>query len=149
MEGIVNKMTAILQKLRALSREMCPTCEACTLRDIGGCTSHRRIREITMLADSARAELLESQHPKNSSNCKRMYGYELEDLARVATLMQQCDVAPEDIKRLSNNVAQLYGVVMRGIKQDFKIARDSILMQCRYPGIGEVLREMEGKHGKS
>lgn len=112
----------------------CHACEECELYSQRDCPNLQGVRRIVAVAEETRRELL--------------YGYRIEDLARVATLMERCDVVPEDIKRLSNSIAQLYGVIMRGIKQDFKIARDSVIMECRYPGISEVLRSMENNHGK-
>ena len=113
----------------------CHACEECKLYDQRDCPNLQGVRRILAVSEETRREFL--------------YGYRIEDLARVATLMERCEVAPEDIKRLSNNVAQLYGVIMRGIKQDFKVARDSVIMECRYPGISEVLRSMECDHGKT
>lgn len=72
-----------------------------------------------------------------------LYGYDLEELARVAALMETCGVLPQDIKKLSNNIIALYGVIMKGIKDDFKITKDSIIMQCRYPSVQDVLRGLE------
>lgn len=70
-------------------------------------------------------------------------GYQLEDLARVATLIKKCDVKPEEIKRLSDNIAVLYGTVMKGIKKEIKVAADNVLIECRYPGYADVLRMIE------
>lgn len=76
-------------------------------------------------------------------------GYRIEDLLRVATLMEKCDVKPEDLKRLSDNICVLYGAIMRGIRKEIKVAADHIIMECRYPGMAEVLRMIEeDKHGK-
>ena len=72
-----------------------------------------------------------------------IHGYRAEDLARVATLMERCNVKPEEIRQLSNNVIGVYGVIMRGIKQDFKIASDAVIMECRYPGIRDFCRMLE------
>lgn len=76
-------------------------------------------------------------------NDDRLYGYRIEDLARVATLMEKCDVKPEEIKRLSDNIIVLYGTVMRGIKKEVKVAADRVLIECRYPGYADVVRMIE------
>ena len=72
-----------------------------------------------------------------------LYGYRIEDLARVATLMRKCNVKPEDIKRLSDNVVSLYGAIMKGIKHEIKASADNVLIECRYPGFAEVMRIIE------
>lgn len=128
------KSDGLMNEVKEFTKSGCHACEDCKLYDPSDCPNLQGIREIVALAEKKQSELL--------------YGYRIEDLARVATLMERCDVVPEDVKRLSNNIAQLYGVIMRGIKQDFKIARDSVIMECRYPGISEVLRSMENNHGK-
>ena len=75
-------------------------------------------------------------------------GYRVEDLARVATLMQECGVEPKEIKRLSDNIIVLYGAIMRGIKKDVKVAADRIIIECRYPGVAEAMRMIaEDNHG--
>lgn len=78
-------------------------------------------------------------------NQDMLYGYRVEDLARVATLMDKCGVKPEEIKRLSDNLIRLYGVIMRGVKYDVKAAADRIIMECRYPGYIDVVRMIEGE----
>ncbi len=78
-------------------------------------------------------------------NQDMMYGYRVEDLARVATLMDKCGVKPEEIKRLSDNLIRLYGAIMRGIKYEMKAASDRIIMECRYPGYLDVVRMIEGE----
>lgn len=72
-----------------------------------------------------------------------LYGYQAEDLARVAVLMERCDVSPREIKQISNNITSVYGVIMRGIKKDFKIASDAVIMECRCPGIRDFCRMVE------
>lgn len=72
-----------------------------------------------------------------------IHGYRAEDLARVATLMERCDVKPEEIKELSQNIAKTYGVIMRGIKKDIKVSSDAVIMELRYPGIRDFLRMIE------
>ena len=74
---------------------------------------------------------------------EHLYGYRIEDLARVATLMQKCDVKPEHVKRLSDNIIALYGAIMKGIKQEIKASADNVLIECRYPGFAEVMRIIE------
>lgn len=74
---------------------------------------------------------------------ENLYGYPVEDLARVAVLMERCNVKPKEIRQLSNNIIGVYGVIMRGIKQDFKIASDAVIMECRYPGIRDFCRMVE------
>lgn len=77
-----------------------------------------------------------------------MYGYQLEDLARVATLIKKCDVKPEEIKRLSDNIVVLYGAIMKGIKKEVKVAADNVIFECRYPGYTDILRTIEEEKGK-
>lgn len=45
-------------------------------------------------------------------NQEKLHGYRIEDLARVATLMEKCGVEPLEIKRLSDNIVRLYGAIM-------------------------------------
>lgn len=72
-----------------------------------------------------------------------LYGYQAEDLARVAILMERCNVKPKEIKQLSKDIVTVYGVILRGIKMDFKIASDAVIMECRYPGIRDFTRMVE------
>ena len=76
-------------------------------------------------------------------NQDMMCGYRVEDLARVATLIKKCDVKPEEIKRLSDNIVVLYGAIMKGIKKEVKVAADNVIIECRYPGYADVLRSIE------
>lgn len=79
----------------------------------------------------------------NNARHDLLYGYRIEDLARVAILIEKCDVKPEDIRRLSDNLIMLYGVVMRGIKNEIKASSERVLIECRYPGYADVLRMIE------
>ena len=45
-------------------------------------------------------------------------GYRIEDLARVAALIEEFGVRPEEIKRLSDNWISLFAVVMNMINED-------------------------------
>ena len=85
------------------------------------------------------------EHHKDLKNevSEILCGYQIEDLARVATLIKKCDVRPEDIKRLSDNIIVLYVAIMKGIKKEVKVAADNVVFECRYPGYADVLRAIE------
>lgn len=85
----------------------------------------------------------EQQKDLENKVSEMLCGYQLEDLARVATLINKCDVKPEEIKRLSNNIVVLYGAIMKGIKKEVKVAADNVIIECRYPGYVDVLRSIE------
>lgn len=59
----------------------------------------------------------EQQKDLENKVSEMLCGYQLEDLARVATLIKKCDVKPEEIKRLSDNIVVLYGAIMKGMKK--------------------------------
>lgn len=90
----------------------------------------------------------EQQKDIENKASEMLCGYQLEDLARVATLIKKCDVKPEEIKRLSDNIVVLYGAIMKGIKKEVKVAADNVIFECRYPGYAEVLRAIEEEKGK-
>lgn len=82
--------------------------------------------------------------------CETLYGYRIEDLARVATLMEQCDIDPKQLNRLSRNIVALYGAIMKGVKKEVHASADRVMFSLRYPGFPEVLRMIEeDEHGKS
>ena len=85
----------------------------------------------------------EQQKDLESKVSEMLCGYQLEDLARVATLIKKCDVKPEEIKRLSDNIVVLYGAIMKGIKKEVKVAADNVIIECRYPGYADILRSIE------
>ena len=85
----------------------------------------------------------EQQKDLENKVSEMLCGYQLEDLARVATLIKKCDVKPEEIKRLSDNIVVLYGAIMKGIKKEVKVAADNVIIECRYPGYADVLRSIE------
>jgi len=85
----------------------------------------------------------EQQKDLENKVSEMLCGYQLEDLARVATLIKKCDVKPEEIKRLSDNIVVLYGAIMKGIKKEVKVAADNVIIECRYPGYVDVLRSIE------
>lgn len=85
----------------------------------------------------------EQQKDLENKVSEMLYGYQLEDLARVATLIKKCDVKPEEIKRLSDNIVVLYGAIMKGVKKEVKVAADNVIFECRYPGYADVLRAIE------
>lgn len=70
-------------------------------------------------------------------------GYRIEDLARVATLMEKCDVTPEQLNRLSRNIVALYGAIMKGVKKEVTASTDRVMFSLRYPGFPEVLQMIE------
>ena len=85
----------------------------------------------------------EQQKDLESKVSEMLCGYQLEDLARVATLIKKCDVKPEEIKRLSDNIVVLYGAIMKGIKKEVKVVADNVIIECRYPGYADILRSIE------
>lgn len=85
----------------------------------------------------------EQQKDLENKVSEMLCGYQHEDLARVATLIKKCDVKPEEIKRLSDNIVVLYGAIMKGIKKEVKVAADNVIIECRYPGYADVLRSIE------
>lgn len=82
--------------------------------------------------------------------CETLYGYRIEDLARVATLMEQCDIDPKQLNHLSRNIVALYGAIMKGVKKEVHASADRVILSLRYPGFPEVLQQIEeDAHGKS
>lgn len=82
--------------------------------------------------------------------CETLYGYRIEDLARVATLMEQCDIDPKQLNHLSRNIVALYGAIMKGVKKEVHASADRVMFSLRYPGFPEALRMIEeDEHGKS
>ena len=70
-------------------------------------------------------------------------GYETDSLAIVAALMKECGISPKEVKALANNYIRLYGVVMKAVKTEFNHSVDSLWMRVRYPGLNNVIKEME------
>lgn len=83
--------------------------------------------------------------PEDKISYKTAYGYPLEGLAQTAALMEQSGVSPADIKRLSENIIALYGVILRGIRKEIETTAETVAVRIRYPGCNEMLRMLEEK----
>ena len=76
-------------------------------------------------------------------------GYDADSLAIVAALMKECEVSPGEVKELARNYIKLYGVVMKAVKKEFNYSINSLWMRVRYPGVKDVIKEMEGNFNEN
>lgn len=83
--------------------------------------------------------------PEDQIAYKTMYGYPLEGLAQTADLMKSSGVSAADIKRLSENIVALYGVILKGVRKEIETSAESVVVKIRYPGYSEMLRMLEEK----
>ena len=78
-----------------------------------------------------------------------IFGYDADSLAIVAALMKECEVSPSEVKGLARSYIKLYGVVMKAVKTEFNHSVDSLWMRVRYPGVKDVIKEMDGNFNEN